>query len=660
MPRPTLLRTLGFGVAFLVAGFVGRTTLFDATATALIWPAAGVAFLWLLATPATPRWERPLACAAIGAVSFLVNRSTGSETPMALVFLVVNVLQPVLAVHLCERAWKRWPRVRWEAPFSSPGSLLRLVAAAGLGCIPSAVLGVTAQYFLFPDVASLPSALTWWARNTVGIVGFASAGLVAADVLRGRRSATTATGSPLEGVLLVGATIALAEVDLRIDDLPLVVFLPAMAVWAGMRFPPVFVALHSLLAGAAAIWITLVGEGPFRPVDSAQVAALSAQLFVGMTVLVGLFLAMSRQENAQLTEDVRSARDDSQRQAELLRTVIMSMHDPVVVVDHRDRVTMVNRAATRTLFVADASPIGALLTTLQLTRPDGSVIPFQEHPCRMALAGGVHRVDVDVAGQPESTIHRVTATPLSSRPDGTPTGAVLVYHDVTEDRAQQEALSSFASTVAHDLLNPISAISAWSELMREDLADSGQDLEALERIEASTQQMRELVDGLLADARAREFSLSTEVVDLGEVARDAARGVPGAEVEVQELPPVLGDPMLLRQVLVNLVGNAVKYAAADRDPAITVTGDHDDLGDVVVRVADRGMGIPPDHLDSVFEPFRRVPGTQRRGTGLGLAICRRIVERHGGRIVARPRDDGPGTVMELTLPAAPVDARVSR
>ena len=655
VPRAHVYRTLGFGTAFVVAGFIGRSTIIDATATSLVWPAAGVACLWVLATRRRQRW---ITLALIGGLSFLVNKATGSDTTMALVFVVANVLQAHLVVWLSGRVSRRWPPIEWHEPFTSAWCLLRLVIAATLGCLPSALFGVAAQWLLL-DFASLASALTWWARNTVGIVAVASTGLLLVNAVRGRRRATLATGSLLEAGVLVAATITLVEIDLRVDDLPLVVFLPALAVWAGMRFPPVFVALHSLAAGAAAVWITLVGEGPFQPVVSPQVAALAAQLFVGMTVLVGLFLSMSRHENAILAEDVRVARDQSERQAQLLSTIIMSMHDGVVVVDDQYRVSLVNRAAARTVFASVESPVGTSMAEVELLRPDGTVVSAEDRPCSRALAGRVHRMDVRVRGQRDRSVHLVTATPLAMHADGTATGAVLVFHDVTDERAQQQALSAFASTVAHDLINPISAIQMWSDLLREQLGDSPDDLAPLARIESSTVHMRNLVDGLLADAQAREFTLTSEVVDLTEVARDAARDVPGADVAVRPLPPVLGDPLLLKQVLVNLIANAAKYAAPDRDPEITVSAAHDALGDVLVCVADRGIGIPADHLETVFEPFRRVPGTDRRGSGLGLAICQRIVERHGGRIVARRRDDGPGTVMEVTLPAAPADDRVA-
>ena len=661
MPSAALPRTVGpaaaypvaFAVAFVVAGYVGRTTIVDETATSLVWPAAGVAVLWLLATPRRLWWTT---LALLAVLTFLVNRTTGSGTPMTLVFVATNLLQVVTVTWLLGRPAPWWPPVRWDEPFRSARSLMRLMVAAGVGCALPATLGVAGQWLLL-DFFSVPASLTWWARNAVGIVGVVATGLLLREWVRDRDGhAPPSTATLVEGSALVAVTVGLVVVDLREGTLPLVFFLPALTVWAGMRFRPAFVAAHSLAAGGAAVWLTLEHQGPFANVASPHLAALAAQLFVGMTVVVGLFLAMARLENALLTADVQAARDESERRAELMRTIIMSMHDAVIVVDAEDRVALANRAAVRTVLATTDAPIGTPMSQVPLSRPDGSPIPPEEQPSRPALEGRVHRADVHVAGQRDAVTHRVTATPLAG-PDATVGGAVLVFHDISDERAQQEALASFASTVAHDLLNPISAISAWSELLRERLDGRSEELATLARIERSTDRMHALVTDLLADARSRDFTLRSEVVDLTELARDAARAVPDAVVEVERVPPVLGDPMLLQQVLVNLVANAVKYADPGRDPQICVSGGRDALGDVVVRVADRGIGIPEDHLESVFEAFRRVPGTDRPGTGLGLAICQRIVERHGGRIVARRREDGPGTVMEMTLPAAPADDR---
>jgi signal transduction histidine kinase len=122
-------------------------------------------------------------------------------------------------------------------------------------------------------------------------------------------------------------------------------------------------------------------------------------------------------------------------------------------------------------------------------------------------------------------------------------------------------------------------------------------------------------------------------------------------VRWDDLGAVLADEALVHQLLANLVGNALKYHHPGQQPSVTVWATPDDAGRVVVRVADRGVGIPDGAEEWIFEPFRRAHAGEFPGTGLGLSSCRRIVERHGGTIRAYPRPVGGGSVFELDLPA---------
>ncbi|WP_343899443.1 HAMP domain-containing sensor histidine kinase, partial [Nocardioides aquaticus] len=170
--------------------------------------------------------------------------------------------------------------------------------------------------------------------------------------------------------------------------------------------------------------------------------------------------------------------------------------------------------------------------------------------------------------------------------------------------------------------------------------------------------MRDLIDDLLTFVTARDATLAHDAVDLGAIAVEVAArwseepvGGGRPRIEVGALPPVAGDAGQLRQVLDNLVGNAVKYVAPGVVPVVTVQGRRtEDV--VVVEVTDNGIGIPHDQLDAVFDSFHRAHRGDYRGTGLGLSIVRSTVERHGGTVVA-DRVPGGGTVFRLTLPAAP-------
>ena len=123
-------------------------------------------------------------------------------------------------------------------------------------------------------------------------------------------------------------------------------------------------------------------------------------------------------------------------------------------------------------------------------------------------------------------------------------------------------------------------------------------------------------------------------------------------VEVAPLPEVYADGAMVRRLLDNLIGNAIKYVAPGEVARVTVTARSvDDM--VEVTVADEGIGIPADQRDRVFESFHRATGaTEYDGHGIGLSVCKRIVERHGGRISADPRWVSAGRRIVFSLPAA--------
>jgi signal transduction histidine kinase len=170
--------------------------------------------------------------------------------------------------------------------------------------------------------------------------------------------------------------------------------------------------------------------------------------------------------------------------------------------------------------------------------------------------------------------------------------------------------------------------------------------------------MQTLIDDLLDYATAENRALNTTTVDLKALADDIAQerlGGAGSQdplIVVDPLPAVPGDATLLRQVLDNLIGNAIKYTAEGHQPYVRISSRPE--GDAVrIDVADRGIGIPEDQRDSVFAAFSRATGSEDYpGTGLGLAIVHRIIERHGGTTGVADNPGG-GTRIWFTLPLVP-------
>ena len=174
----------------------------------------------------------------------------------------------------------------------------------------------------------------------------------------------------------------------------------------------------------------------------------------------------------------------------------------------------------------------------------------------------------------------------------------------------------------------------------------------VERAQGAAGQMRDFIDDLLGFTVARDRPLEIDDLDLSAVAEDVAALRRDSEtrpqIQVQAGMEAPGDRVLIRQLLDNLIGNAVKYGAPGVRPDID--GDRRRArDDLEVSVSDNGIGIPADMRERVFDSFARVHAEAYAGQGLGLAICQRVVNRHGGRIwVADPV--GRGTTIRFTLP----------
>ncbi|MET8148667.1 HAMP domain-containing sensor histidine kinase [Actinoplanes sp. NPDC049668] len=242
------------------------------------------------------------------------------------------------------------------------------------------------------------------------------------------------------------------------------------------------------------------------------------------------------------------------------------------------------------------------------------------------------------------------------------TGAIA-YHRV-RGRAEAERtlrrreaeLRGFITMASHDLKSPLSVISSHLQMLREDHgrtlgADGERGLAAMDR---ATRRIDRLVEGLLGHARAEASALRLAPVALDDMVADVVteRVTAGNGTRVVTdgpLPTLTADAVLLRHVIDNLVGNALKYAPAGTRPNVTVSARHL-AGEVRIEVADRGIGIPEDERPRIFDEFHRCANSRGfQGTGLGLAICRRIVERHGGRIGVE-ENPGGGSRFWFTLP----------
>jgi PAS domain S-box-containing protein len=241
-----------------------------------------------------------------------------------------------------------------------------------------------------------------------------------------------------------------------------------------------------------------------------------------------------------------------------------------------------------------------------------------------------------------------------------------VTRDLTERRKLQEELlrsnadlQRFAALAAHDLAEPLRTIGGFADLISRRYADQvpAEAVPFLEQIVAGVGRMDALIESLLGYARAGELPPGEQFVAVAPVVRrvlddlHAATEATRARV-VLEIPPdaeVRTGEYGLALILQNLISNALKFSQGD-EPKVTVAARAREAF-WRISVTDHGPGIEPEHLETIFEPFRRGNGPAEPGNGLGLTTCRRIVERHGGMIGVESRV-GEGSEFWFTLPAA--------
>ncbi|MEV4640058.1 ATP-binding protein [Actinoplanes sp. NPDC049548] len=411
-----------------------------------------------------------------------------------------------------------------------------------------------------------------------------------------------------------------------------------------------------------------------RELDPGQIARLKdlAQ------VILALF-----ERRRQARENARLLAEAEARQ-ELTDAVLETIDVAVVAADPTGHLSMFNRAGRAWHGLdADASvDPEELADRYRLFRTDGvTPLAADEIPLLRALRdGSVQNAELVIGAPGHGSRHVVASGRAMAAPDGTPLGAVVAMTDVTADRSQRRALErahadlaatieelrrsnteleQFAGVVSHDLAAPLAVVNGYLELLTDEYGGTlgPQAQKWMGSATRAIARMQGLIQGLLTYARAGSEPCRREKADLGDIAQQALSDLrdsiatAGAEVAVAgDLPRLAVDPTLMRQLLQNLIGNAVKYRHPDRPARIEVAAvPHDD--DWLVTVTDNGIGIAEPDRRRVFEMFAQVEPGARAGHGVGLSTCQRIVERHGGRIWAEDVPAG-GTAIAFTLPGA--------
>ena len=297
-----------------------------------------------------------------------------------------------------------------------------------------------------------------------------------------------------------------------------------------------------------------------------------------------------------------------------------------------------------------------------LASVDGEVpFPADRLPASPELRDALQRALSGQVVEPREVMLDERAVSLVARPltDG---GAVLAMYDLTPIRRLEQVRRDFVANVSHELRTPLTIVGGYAETLVEDSEVPVVSRQAfLQTILSNTRRMQRIVDDLLDLSRIESGGWRPNPVTchIADIVADVMLAVKPAaaakDVVVRaDIAPdaeaVLADPTALRQVLGNLVENAVRHTAAG---TVRLVARRE--GDIVsLAVTDTGIGIPADHLPRIFERFYRVDPARSReqgGTGLGLAIVRHLVEAHGG-VATAESENGVGTTIVTTWPAA--------
>jgi two-component system, OmpR family, phosphate regulon sensor histidine kinase PhoR len=340
------------------------------------------------------------------------------------------------------------------------------------------------------------------------------------------------------------------------------------------------------------------------------------------------------------------------------QTILGAMEDGLLVVDARSRVTLMNPTFQKLFELRDPAVDVPLVEAVRHATLDQLVT-------ETLLTGEAMRSELSLAdSQTHSERHvEVSAVPIKNADDEV-TGTVVLFHDITELKHLDQIRRDFVANVSHELRTPLSILRGYIEVLFDEPQTSREELtRILSIMERHSKRLQRLVDDLLslAQLESSHAELEISVVRMDELfsnlIRDWKEKLTGKNLKViVDLPSetlvLRADGTRLEEALHNLLDNAVKFSPDNGQIRLQGTRCG---SNVVLSVADNGIGISKEHLPRIFERFYRADKARSRelgGTGLGLAIVKHIAQLHGGRVEAES-ELGHGITIRIVLPQVP-------
>ena len=700
MTTAGLLKFATVVAGYFAAGKFGLALALVHASASAVWPPTGIAIASLLG------WGMRL-WPAIFIGAFIVNVTTSGDVPSSIGIAIGNTLEAVVATLLVNRfagGWQAFDRARDLFRYVCLAALLSTAISATIGVLVLAA----GDGSVWPRLGAI--WLTWWIGDAIGAAIVAPAIVLWAKPPLNRRH----TGKQVEAAA-VAAAVLIASLAVFAGwwswpaALPLEFVCVPPILWAAFTFGARGAVTATIATSAIALWGTQQGLGPFAP--HALEALPLLQTFIGVVGVTALAVGslnserqvaeqQSRELQDALAERIRERTADLQESNRLLAAEITDRDRAAVALERSEARLLEAQHVARIgswewnigsdevwwsaelfrIYGLDAATFAASYTGfMERVHPDDRRVV--EHHVRNALetAGSMsfeHRVV-----RPDGAVRWLMArgrviTDSSSRP----VRMLGTGQDITEWKAlqaQRAALAGeqlarhqaeeanrhkdeFLAVLSHELRTPLNAIMGWLQLLALRPLDA-ETRRAVDVIDRNSQTLRRIIEDLLdlSAITSGKLRLSLQPMDVQptlQLVLDSVR--PRAtpqeitlELRAGEPLYVAGDSQRLQQAVANLVTNAVKFTSTGGRVIVSAAREDDQ---VVITVADSGVGIAPEVLPYVFDAFRQGDVTFARGQGglgLGLAITRHLVELHRGTVHVESPGEHRGATFIVRLPA---------
>ncbi len=332
-----------------------------------------------------------------------------------------------------------------------------------------------------------------------------------------------------------------------------------------------------------------------------------------------------RREVRRTTSSLKKRAQISESERARLETVFNSIHDNVMILDEDNLVILVNPAMCRTFGLSAQDAIGLPVLNI-LTHPD--IVELLRQPYTQNVQR-YHEISF-----PDGRVGNAQLIPIPE------IGFALTMYDITDIKEMDRVRNELVHTVSHDLRSPLTSVIGYTELIERAGSLTDMQREFLKRIQESVQHITSLINDLL-ELGSVEAGLDTsrELIQLDGILNYTLEMLQGQirakHIKVQTridalLPALRANPVRLRQVFDNIVGNAIKYSNDQGEVSVSMRFEAEQI---IVQVTDNGPGIPAKDQAHIFDKFYRASNASARsGSGLGLAIVKSIVEAHQGRV----------------------------